>query len=123
MRAMDLFPPPRQVQKLWPFSQTGLLGKVRLASRQHPPFLLASPFRWHPNCQSFPTLGPSSFQYLASTGGFHPDEKAVGPFAPYVARLIGSFHRSSTPLDRINGQETISIIHFGYCQFISAVRA
>src|SRR5262249_18518448 len=104
------------------FLRRACLGKFAL-----PPdnilLLLASPFRWHPNCQSFPTLSPSSFQYLASTGGFHPDEKAVGPFAPYVARLIGSFHRSSTPLDRIDGQETISIIHFGYCQFISAVRA
>ena len=31
MGAIDLFPPTRQVQKLWPFSQTGLFGKVRLA--------------------------------------------------------------------------------------------
>ena len=41
---MDLFPPTRQVQKLWPFSQTGLLGKVRLTSRQHPPFYVRARF-------------------------------------------------------------------------------
>src|SRR5262245_50507079 len=122
MGTIDLFPPTRQAQKLWPFSQTGLLGKIRLASRQHPPCLRASSFRRHPNCQPFPTLGPSSFQDFTSPGGFHPNEKAVGPFAPHVAWLIGSLHRSSTPLGRKNGQEVISIIDSRYCQF-SEVRA
>ena len=39
MRAIELFPPTRQAQKLWPFSQTGLLWKVCPASGHHPPFL------------------------------------------------------------------------------------
>jgi hypothetical protein len=38
MGAVELLPPTRQAEKLWPFSQTGLLRKVRLATRQHPPF-------------------------------------------------------------------------------------
>ena len=117
MGAIELFPPTRQAQKLWPFSQTGLLWKIRLASRQHPPFLSTSPLRRHSNCQPFSPLGPSSFQYLASPRGFHPNEKAMGPFAADIAGLVGSFHSSSTPLGRVDGQVFISIIDSRYCQF------
>ena len=38
MGGMELFPPTRQAQKLRPFSQTGLLRKVRPASHPHPSF-------------------------------------------------------------------------------------
>lgn len=44
MGAIDLFPPTRQAQKLWPFSQTGLLRKFRPAPRQHPPFYVRGRF-------------------------------------------------------------------------------
>jgi hypothetical protein len=44
MGAIDLFPPTRQAQKLWPFSQTGLLRKFRPAPRQHPPFYVRARF-------------------------------------------------------------------------------
>jgi hypothetical protein len=94
-----------------------LLWKIRLASRQHPPFLSTSPLRRHSNCQPFSPLGPSSFQYLASPRGFHPNEKAMGPFAADIAGLVGSFHSSSTPLGRVDGQVFISIIDSKYCQF------
>lgn len=44
MGAIDLFPPTRQAQKLWPFSQTGLLRKFCPAPRQHPPFYVRARF-------------------------------------------------------------------------------
>ena len=36
MGGMELFPPTRQAQKLRPFSQPGLLRKVRPTSHPHP---------------------------------------------------------------------------------------
>ena len=44
MRGVDFCPPTRQAQKLWPFSQTGLLRKFRPAPRQHPPFYVRGRF-------------------------------------------------------------------------------
>ena len=117
MGGIDFFSPTRQVEKLWPFSQTRLLGKRRPAPRQHPPLLRASSLRRHPDRQPLSPLGPSSFQYLTPPRGFHPNEKAVGPFTSDIAGLVGSFHRTSTPLGRIDGEVFISIIDSKYCQF------
>jgi hypothetical protein len=41
----------------------------------------------------------------------------MGPFSPHVARLIGSFHSASAPFGWLQGQEFISTIDSGYCQF------
>lgn len=43
MGAIDFLPPTRQAKKLGPFSQTGLLWKVRPAPRQHPPLFTCVP--------------------------------------------------------------------------------
>ncbi len=93
MGAIDLFPPTRQAQKLWPFSQTGLFRKVRPAFRRHPPFLAAGALGRYDNRQPLPAFGPASFQHLAAAGGFHPNKKTMSPLSAHVARLIGSFHK------------------------------
>jgi hypothetical protein len=112
MGGVDLCPPTRQAQKLWPFSQTGLFRKVLSVPRQHSRFLGARPLARYDNRQPLSPLGSPSFQHFTSAGRLHPNEEAVCSFSSYIARLIGPFHTSSTPLGRLDSQEFISIIDY-----------
>jgi len=107
----------RQLYELGSFTQAGRFRKPFAAALRHWPRSAASPFWWHRNRELFPPLGPAPPEHVAPAGGCHAGEKAMGPFSFDVTRLIGSFHRNSTPSGHLNGQVVISIIQATLSQF------
>ena len=114
---VDLLAGSRQSQELRSFSQAGRFRKSLPALSRHSWLLSAGPFRRHGDRQLFASFGPAPLKHFTPAGGFHAGKKTMRPFSSYVARLIGSFHRSMTPFGRLKAQVIISTIESRYCQF------